>query len=100
MKLTQGPIIQGKSPKTEPVAKGVSVGHVSRIGHPPAPGAKVGPLYEGRGYSPPRGPTGNLDARPGGNNRQVFKAGSQSATPQARPMPAGRNIDSERPNKK
>jgi hypothetical protein len=45
-------------------------------------------LYSGAGYSTPQGPTSGMDCRPGGNGRQVMRAGSQAATPAARPMPA------------
>lgn len=58
------------------------------------------PITSGRGYEPkPVGSTGIANARqghsgagPGGGGRTIFKSGSQSPTPSAEPMPAGRTI--------
>jgi hypothetical protein len=76
------------APKREPYPHAVSVGAVSRQGAMVGEGTPFKPLYAGKGYSTPVGPTDGMDARPGGNGRQVMRAGSQSPTPPARPMPA------------
>jgi hypothetical protein len=76
------------APKQEPRSHAVSPGAVSRMGGALGVGADHKPLYQGAGYSTPRGPTDGMDARPGGNGRQVMRAGSQAPTPAARPMPA------------
>lgn len=88
-------VVHGTSPKVEPKPHAVSPGHVSRIGHPTAPGAKVGPLYEGRGYSTPVGPTSNMGVGPGAN-REIHRSGSQSKTPAPTPMGPGRSFDGKR----
>jgi hypothetical protein len=41
------------STKVEPTPHAVSVGAVARIGQTQYPGAKTGPLYEGRGLKAP-----------------------------------------------
>jgi hypothetical protein len=76
------------APKQEPRPHAVSVGAVSRMGGALGVGTTHKALYSGAGYSTPRGPTDGMDARPGGNGRQILRAGSQAATPAARPMPA------------
>jgi hypothetical protein len=61
------------------------------------------PLQQGTGYQPGKmGSTGIAGARqgnagpgPGGGNRTIYRSGSQSPTPSAREMPAGRNTLSE-----
>jgi hypothetical protein len=74
--------------KREPISHAVSPGAVSRQGAVVGEGTPHKSLYSGAGYSTPRGPTDGMDARPGGNGRQIMRAGSQSPTPAARPMPA------------
>src|SRR5262249_9993968 len=71
-------------------------------------GFKREPITSGKGYEPSKiGPTGIANARqgpkgagPGGMGRTIYKSGSQSPTPPAHPLPAGRSIDAERPNLK
>ena len=61
------------------------------------------PVEVGPGYSPGKMPaTGIANARkgppgagPGGGGRTIYASGSQSPTPSARQMPAGRDILSE-----
>src|SRR5215831_1957578 len=61
------------------------------------------PVQVGPGYSPGKMPaTGIANARqgppgagPGGGGRTIYKSGSQSPTPPAREMPAGRNTLAE-----
>ena len=61
------------------------------------------PIEQGKGYEPAKmGSTGIANARqghagpgPGGGNRVIYKSGSQSPTPPAEPMPAGRDTLSE-----
>jgi hypothetical protein len=65
------------APKTEPRAHAVSVGATSRLGGVVGVGTPHKSLYAGAGYSTPVGPTNGLDARPGGNGRQIMKSGSQ-----------------------
>lgn len=101
MKLTGGGINSNKvthttSPKVEPKPHAVHAERAAQIGL--STKFEKGPLYAGKGYSAPVGPTNNMAQGPGAG-RQVFKAGSQAATPQARPMPGGRGFD-QRPNKK
>jgi len=71
------------APKTEPRSHSVDPGRASQIGQSTA-FAKA-PLYGGRGYSPPVGPTNNLAQGPGAG-REVLRSGSQSAVPAAIPM--------------
>jgi hypothetical protein len=80
------------APKREPVSHSVSVGAVSRLGGILGVGTKFKPFYNGQGYSTPSGPTPGLDARPGGNGREIMRAGSQSKTPAPRPMGKGRSL--------
>jgi hypothetical protein len=76
-----------QDPKREPVVHPVSPGAVSRLGAKIGPGTPHKPLYYNKvAYTTPAGPTDNLDARPGGNGRQVMKAGSQASTPQPASM--------------
>jgi hypothetical protein len=65
------------APKQEPRAHAVSVGATSRLGGVVGVGTPFKPLISGAGYSTPVGPTNGLDARPGGNGRQIMKSGSQ-----------------------
>ena len=75
-----------KAPKQEPRPHAVSVGAVSRQGAVVGEGTPHKSLYQGAGYSTPQGPTSGMDCRPGGNGREVMRAGSQSATPSPTPM--------------
>jgi hypothetical protein len=100
--ITSNKLVTTKAPKTEPRSRAISPAAVSRIG------AKQGnhatgkgtvrvvspPLDAGRGYSAPVGPASNLAAGPGAG-RAVYRTGSQSPTPAARPMAPGRDILSE-----
>jgi hypothetical protein len=90
-----------KAPKVEPRSKAVSPGAVDGLGQ--ATAFKKPNLQSGPGYSTkPQPSTGIANARqghqgagPGGGGRTIFPSGSQSQTPPARPMPAGRNTLSE-----
>jgi len=82
-------VSQTNAPKREPISHAVSVGAVSRQGAVVGEGTPHKALYSGQGYSTPRGPTDGMDCRPGGNGRQVMRAGSQASTPTARPMDRG-----------
>ena len=91
-------VVRSSAPKTEPRAHAVSETAVSRLGNMVGNHADKGtvpskavPLYEGRGYSEPRGPTNMLAEGPGAG-RTIHKCGSQSALPAATPMPKGRGI--------
>jgi hypothetical protein len=79
------------APKTEPKSHAVSVGATSRLGGMVGTGTPFKPLYSGAGYSTPVGPTSGLDARPGGNGRQIMRAGSQSPSPRVSDAPRGKN---------
>jgi hypothetical protein len=77
--------------KKEPVASAISVGAVSRIGTRVGEGTPYKPLYKGPGYNNPKGPT---PCRPGvGGGREIFRAGSQSPSPRARPMTDGKDFE-------
>jgi hypothetical protein len=65
------------APKQEPKPHAVSVGATSRLGGMVGEGTPHKSLYAGAGYSTPVGPTDGLDARPGGNGRQIMKSGTQ-----------------------
>jgi hypothetical protein len=110
VKLTGGGIqgskvVQSKSAgKVEPKAKAVNPASTAQLGMSvqfKKPNLEMGP-----GYTPKsQGATGIAGARqgpsgaaPGGMGRTIFPSGSQSPTPPAREMPAGRGFD-ERPNK-
>jgi hypothetical protein len=80
------------APKQEPRPHAVSVGAVSRLGGMVGEGTPKKMLYSGAGYSTPVGPTSGLDARPGGNGRQIMPSGSQSKTPAPTPMGKGRSL--------
>jgi hypothetical protein len=87
--------IEGKNvahtnaPKQEPRPHGVSVGAVSRLGGMVGEGTPYKALYNKVAYTTPNGPTGGNDCRPGGNGRQIMRAGSQAPTPRPRPLPRG-----------
>jgi hypothetical protein len=82
MKITGGGILGNKvvntsAPKQEPRPHAVDPGAVSRQGGSVGVGTPYKALYSGAGYSTPQGPTNGMDARPGGNGRQIMKSGSQ-----------------------
>jgi hypothetical protein len=79
------------APKQEPRPHAVSVGATSRLGGVVGVGTPHKALYSGAGYSTPVGPTNGLDARPGGNGRQIMRAGSQSPCPKVSDPPRGKN---------
>jgi hypothetical protein len=85
-------IAETRAPKTEPKSRAVSVGAVSRLGGAMGEGSDFKPLYQSTKASTPFGATPGNDCRLGGNGRMIMRAGSQSATPQARPMSGGRKI--------
>jgi hypothetical protein len=63
------------APKTEPKAHSISPKGVSHLGASQFLGSL--PLRDGRGYSPPVGPTDNVAAVGVGGGRTVMKSGSQ-----------------------
>jgi hypothetical protein len=77
--------------KREPVVHPVSPGAVSRLGGMVGQGTPHKNLYSSKA-STPYGATPNNDCRPSRNGRMIMKAGSQSATPPARPMSGGRSL--------
>ena len=87
--------------KVEPKAQAANVAGVAQQGR--ATAFKKEPLIQGKGYetgpmpatgiaNATKGPAG---AGPGGMGRTIYKSGSQSPTPPAREMPAGRNTLAE-----
>lgn len=85
--ITSNKLVRSKAPKMEPRSHAIDPGAVSRLGAHPSP-AQAKPLVSGRGYSTPVGPSSNMGQGPGAN-RTVYRSGSQSATPAAKPMPTG-----------
>jgi hypothetical protein len=77
-------------PKVEPRPHPVDVGAVSRLGAMIGEGTPHKPLYYNKvSASTPVGPTDGMDCRPGGNGREVMKAGSQATTPRPTPRTHG-----------
>jgi hypothetical protein len=69
----------------------VDIGAVSRLGTALGEGTPKKSLYQGAGYSPPQGPKPVVCGVGGG--RTVYKSGSQSATPAAKPtIGSGRSL--------
>jgi hypothetical protein len=107
VKLTGGGIQSNKTgqsksaQKVEPTSRAGNVAGVAQQGM--ATAFKKEPLLEGKGYTPSGvGPTGVANSRkgpegpgPGGGGRTIYRSGSQSPTPPAREMPAGRDILAE-----
>jgi|SRR6266498_2493095 len=103
MKMKSGGGIQystTKAPKVEPVSRKASPAGSAQLGA--ATQFKKEPLIQGRGYEPkPMPSTGiakatfNSASQGPGSGRTVYGSGSQSPTPQAKEMPAGRDILSE-----
>jgi hypothetical protein len=107
VKLTGGGISGNKTVqaraggKVEPKAKAINPASVAQQGM--ATQFRKEPLVQGKGYNPaPVGPTGIANARqghdgpgPGGGGRTIYKSGSQSPTPEARPLPEGKNTLAE-----
>jgi hypothetical protein len=94
--------VQSKSGgKVEPVAKAANPAGVAQMGL--SHQFKPEPMLQGKGYEPKAmGSTGIANARqghagpgPGGGGRMIYKSGSQSPTPPAHGMPAGRDTLSE-----
>ena len=87
--------------KVEPKAQAANVAGVAQQGM--ATAFKKEPLIQGKGYEPQgMGPTGianatkgPVGAAPGGMGRTIYRSGSQSPTPPAHEMPAGRNTLAE-----
>jgi hypothetical protein len=92
--ITSNKLVQSRAPKAEPKAHAMSPGGVSRIGVHPSPLSRPEPIEAGRGFQPV-GPTDNVAAVGVGGGRTVHRTGSQSPTPAAKAMPAGRDILSE-----
>ena len=107
MKLTGGGI-QGRNvkqsrsaQKVEPVAHKASPAGAAQLGM--SVQFEKEKLQSGKGYEPKAQPsTGIANARqghsgpgPGGGGRTIYKSGSQSPTPPARELPAGRDTLSE-----
>ena len=108
MKIKSGGGIQGNkvvqskaSQKVEPVAHKASPAGAAQLGM--SVQFEKEKLRSGSGYEPKAmGSTGIANARqghagpgPGGGGRTIYKSGSQSPTPPAREMPAGRDTLSE-----
>src|SRR5262249_27191408 len=107
VKLTGGGISSNKTVqsrsgmKVEPKAQAANVAGVAQQGM--ATAFKKEPLIQGKGYEPQgMGPTGIANATkgpagagPGGMGRTIYRSGSQSPTPPAHGMPAGRNTLAE-----
>ena len=95
-KLTQGKTVQSRNPKAEPVAHKASPEGVNQMGVSTA--FKKEPVISGRGYEPQAMPatgmrgTFNSASQGPGSGRTVYGSGSQSPTPTAQEMPAGREI--------
>ena len=97
--ITSNKVVNSRAPKAEPRSRAISPAAVSQIGlkqgnHATDTGTfrrRSEPLVVGRGYQTPVGPTSNMGQGPGAN-RTVYRSGSQSPTPAARPLPAGREI--------
>jgi len=66
--------IHKPQPKVEPRAKAINPAGVSHIGISQFLGKE--PIYEGRGFNAPVGPTSTMVSGPGGG-RTVMKSGSQ-----------------------
>ena len=79
-------------PKVEPRAKAINPEAVAQIGISSFLGKE--PIYEGRGFNAPVGPTNTLVSGPGGG-RTIYKSGSQHGMGPAREMPEGKDILSE-----
>ena len=82
---------QYRDAKREPIVNVVSPGAVSRLGGMVGPGTPHKHIYSSTA-STPVGATSNLDCRPGGNSRQIMRAGSQSSTPKPHPMGTSRKF--------
>jgi hypothetical protein len=107
VKLTGGGISGNKvvrcrsGMKVEPTTHRGNVAGVAQQGM--ATAFKKEPLTQGKGYDPGKmGNTGIANARkgpagagPGGYGRTIYRSGSQSPTPPAHEMPAGRNTLAE-----
>src|SRR5215813_11688005 len=105
VKLTGGGInsnktVQSRSGyKTEPKSNAGNVAGVGQIGLQHA--FKPEPMLQGKGYEPasmpPTGVKGTYNAatQGPGSQRTVYRSGSQSPTPPAREMPAGRDTLAE-----
>src|SRR6516164_11530164 len=97
--INSNKVVQSKGYKTEPKAKAANVAGVAQQGV--STQFRKEPLFEGKGYSPgemaPTGSRGvyNSATSGPGSQRTVYKAGTQQATPQAEPMPAGRDTMAE-----
>jgi hypothetical protein len=94
-------VVQSRSGvKVEPKAKAANPASVAQMGLQHA--FKPEPMMQGKGYEPKAmGPTGianatyNAATQGPGSQRTTYKSGSQSPTPPAREMPAGRDTLSE-----
>jgi hypothetical protein len=100
--LTSNKLVQSKNWKREPVANKASPAGSAQQGM--AVQFRKEPLIQqGKGYNPPGVPAtgiagarqGHAGAGPGGGGRTIYKSGSQSPTPPAREMPAGRDTLAE-----
>jgi hypothetical protein len=97
--INSNKVVQSKTGKVEPVSRKASPAGAAQLGR--AVQFKKEPLEQGRGYEPgPKGSTGLSGtynpAREGpGSGRTTYRSGSQSATPQANEMPAGRDTLAE-----
>jgi hypothetical protein len=65
-----------RAPKAEPIPHKVTPGAADELGQSLA--YRGQPLYSGKGYSPPKGPTDNVAAVGVGGGRTVMRSGSQA----------------------
>jgi hypothetical protein len=94
-------VVQDRKWKQEPISHKGSPAGVAQQGL--ATQFRKEPITSGRGYEPKAmGSTGIAGARqghagvgPGGGGCTIYKSGSQSPTPEAREMPAGRDTLAE-----
>ena len=94
--LNSNKTVHGKSSKTEPVAHKANPAGVNQMGV--ATQFRKEPVIGGKGYEPGAMPatgsrgTFNPASQGPGSGRTTYRSGSQSATPPAQEMPAGREI--------
>ena len=70
-------VVHTQNPRSPIRSTAISPGAVSRIGNMVGVGTPYKSLNAGAGYNPPVGPSSNMDARPGGNGRDIHRAGQQ-----------------------
>ena len=100
--LGSRPVTHAKAPKAEPRPNKMNVKGVSQIGqsigdHITEKGKVlknvIKPLHDGRGYSPPVGPTDNVKAVGVAGGRNVYKSGAQHGLATRANNSRGRSFD-------